>query len=176
MSGQPFGKGVVAELRPGAADRRLHQTPHLLVLAVHRLRRIHLHELEDEGEVLVIGDHPIDELPIARQRVVEPGDILPGLVEAGRARGRDPAARVLRAEREVDDEIRPDERGVELQQPVEVEPASGVPRQRREEVPIGDHRLARPERRQDGRLEPVTKVGRVEQRVFLGGQDAQAFS
>ena len=53
-----------------------------------------------------------------------------------------------------------------MQEPVELEAARGVARERGEEVAIGEHRLARPERRQDLGLDAVTEIDRVEQRVF----------
>ena len=53
-----------------------------------------------------------------------------------------------------------------MQQPVEFESACRVARERREQVAIGQHRLARPQRRQDLGFDAVAEVDRVQQRVL----------
>ncbi len=117
-------------------------------------------------------NHAVDETAIARERIVDAGDVLPRLVEAHLAGGRDPATRDLRRHREVEDEIRPQQRRVALEEPIELEAARGVARERGEQVAIGEHRLASPERRQDLGLDAVAEIDRVEQRVFERRQRA----
>ena len=52
--------------------------------------------------------------------------------------------------------------------PVEIKTARGVARERGDEVAVRQHRLAGPQGGQDGRLDAMAEVDRMQQRVFPG--------
>ena len=139
---------------------------HVLVLAYTASSALTVTNLKMVERLSPLADHAVDETAIARERIVDAGDVLPRLVEAHLAGGRDPATRDLGRHREVEDEIRPQQRRIAPEEPIELEAPGGVARERGEEVAIGEHRLASPERRQDLGLDAVAEIDRVEQRVF----------
>ena len=109
---------------------------------------------------------------IAGERILDAGHVLAGFVEMRRARRGDAAPGILRRHREVDHQVGPQQRRVGVQQPVEIEAARGVAGQRGEQIAIGEHGLAGPQRRQDRGFDAVPEIHRVKQRIFFGRQRA----
>src|SRR5262245_55878488 len=108
------------------------------MLLGNRSLGVHGDEVEDEGERLVRANDTRDEPVIALDRVLHRGDVLTRLVEAGSARRGHPLARCPGRYREVEDEVGPEQRLIELQYPIEIEAAGDVARQAGEEKSIGD--------------------------------------
>ena len=69
-------------------------------------------------------------------------------------------------------QVGPQQRRVGVQQPIELDVARGVARQRREQIAIGEHGLAGPQRRQDLGFDAMAEVDRVQQRILERGQRA----
>src|SRR6185369_12747585 len=99
-----------------------------------------------------------DETLVARRRLVDVGDVLSSFVERGCARRGDAVARGARRYRKVEDEVRPEQRLVELEHLVEIEPARHITGQPGEQEPVGDDELAVPQRRKHDILDPVSEI------------------
>jgi hypothetical protein len=60
-----------------------------------------------------------------------------------------------------------------VQQPVEIETARGVTREGGEEIPIGEHGPAGPQRRQDRRFDAMPEIDRVQERILFDRERAK---
>ncbi len=127
-------------------------------------------KVEDERERLVLADHPPDEPPEALDGILDLGDVLTGLVVRGWPRGGDPQAGRGRRDGEVEHDVRPEQRLVQLQHPVEIQPSRHVTGQTREQKAVGNDELSSPERREDLLLDSMAEIGGVQQRELLGTQ------
>ena len=72
---------------------------------------------------------------------------------------------------EIEDEVWPDQRFVELEDLIEIQPARDVAGKAGEEEPVGDDQLALPQRGQDDALDAVSEIGGVEEREFQRAED-----
>ena len=155
--------------RPRAALTLEEQLANLAMLIADRLLGVDGDEVEDERQRLVFPDDPCDEALIALDRIVDVGHVLAGFVEIRHARRRDPFARRDRRHREVEDEVGPQQRLIQLQHPIEIETARDVAREAGEQKPVGNDELPVPERRQDDLLDAMAEIGaRAAARILRG--------
>src|SRR5712692_635395 len=118
---QPLDHGVHVPFRPGAALALPEKLPDGTVLLIDGLLGVNGHELEDQGQGLVLLVHPRYVLFIAFHRIVDVGDILARLVKPGRPVDSEALARDFRRNGEVKYRIRPEQWDVDVQLPVEAE-------------------------------------------------------
>ena len=137
------------------------------MLVVNRSLGVDLDEFEDHGQCLVFLNDTADELMIALKRVVDPGHILTRLVILRRAGRRDALAARLRRDRKIEDDVRPVQRRVNVEQPIQLQAASGITRQRREEKSVGHDHLALDQRGNDFVLQTMAEIGGMQQAEFF---------
>jgi hypothetical protein len=102
-------------------------------------------------------------------------DVLPGVVELRRPLRRHPAGGRVQRHGEIEDHVGPEQRRVCVEHPVEVETPGRVARQAGEEISIGHHRRAAPQRGQDLLLEPIAEIGSLQQAELLRGERSHLF-
>src|SRR6516225_6008901 len=175
-SHHPLGERILVPRRPWSLRPLREERADLPVLIADRLLGIHANEPKDERQRFVFANDARDEALIALDGVIQLGHVLAGFVEARCARRGYASFGGSGRHGKVKHEIGPEQRLIELQDPVEVEPASDVPRERGEQKTVGNDQLARPERRQNDMVHAMAEISGVQKGILLRAERPHGFA
>ena len=126
--------------------------------------RVNHAQVEFVHQAVVLVEHLALEHAKAFDEIVAPPHVHAGFVEFQlHAAGEQAVDRHVHRHPKVHREIRPDREAVQLANPLAVDTAGGIARERRVGIAVGEHDHAGLERRNDVVEQPVGEVGRVQQ-------------
>src|SRR5215831_13895888 len=132
------------------------------MLIVNRSLRINRNEFKDHRQRFVFLDDTADELAIALKRIIEIGHVLTRFIKLGRTGGRYAFAAGFGRNGKIEDDIRPIQRRIDVQQPIQCQTSRSVASQGSKQKTVGDNHLALNESGYDFGFEPVPEIGGME--------------